>query len=205
MQEAVARRTQRWGGKLFLMPPLYISGGDPHHGGCLDYCVYCPWQNENVPARQIRRLTTDEVVEQICYLIGIGYGDIELVAATDPELLKAEKAAKFVRVARAAGAQDIDINFFPLWLTEDYRQLTAAGCSFAIVWQEIYLPDVYRQMHPRGLKANMQYRLNAHNRALQVVSRQLVWPFLAVWGIGDTRHWPPSLTRSISVGSTTLT
>ncbi len=167
VEEAVTRRTKKWGDKLFLMPPLYISDGDSKRGGCLDHCIYCSWRNGNVPAGQIRRLTVEEARAEALHLISLGYGDVELVAATDPELLRAEKAAEFVRVAKEVGAKNIGINFFPFRRASDYRRLATAGCTFAIVWQETYLLDVYRQMHPRGPKANFTCRLDAHDRACQ--------------------------------------
>lgn len=165
--EATRRRNQAWQEKLFLMPPLYISDGDPKREGCLDYCVYCPWRHGNVPADKLTRMNPDEVRREATHLLQLGYGDIELVAATDSELLKGQNAARMVAATREAGAQNVGINFFPLRRVDDYRALTDAGCTFAIVWQETYLADTYKKMHPRGPKANMQYRLEAHDRALQ--------------------------------------
>lgn len=161
------RRESVWKKRLFLMPPLYISDGDPNREGCLDYCVYCPWRHGNVPIDKLTRMNPDEVRREATHLLQLGYGDIELVAATDPELLKGQNAARMVAATREAGAQNVGINFFPLKRVDDYRALADAGCTFAIVWQETYLADTYEKVHPRGPKANMQYRLEAHDRALQ--------------------------------------
>ncbi len=185
IEEAVARRTKKWGGRLFLMPPLYISGGDPKRGGCLDHCVYCPWRNRNVPTEQVRRLTVEETRAEAQHLLSLGYGDIELVAATDSELLKAERAAQFVQAVNDAGTKNVGINFFPLQEAKDYRQLEAAGCTFAIVWQETYLPEVYREKHPCGPKSNFEYRLDAHDRALQGGIKTVGLAFLG--GLADWR------------------
>lgn len=165
--EGVRRRGEIWQNRLFLMPPLYISDGDPNRGGCLDYCVYCPWRHGNVPADKLTRMNPNEVRKEATHLLQLGYGDIELVAATDPELLKSKNAAKMIAATREAGADNVGINFFPLKRVEDYRALADAGCTFAIVWQETYFADTYKKVHPRGPKANMQYRLEAHDRALQ--------------------------------------
>lgn len=164
---ASRRREQIWQKHLFLMPPLYVSDGDPNFGGCLDHCVYCPWRHGNVPEEQLVRLCPEEVRDEVAYLVGLGYGDVELVAATDPELLDARNAARVVTAAHAAGARNVGVNFFPLRHVDDYRSLAAAGCTFSIVWQETYNQDTYRRQHPRGPKANMRFRLDAHDRALQ--------------------------------------
>jgi 2-iminoacetate synthase len=160
-------RRRQWNGEVFLMPPLYISNGDAAHGGCLDHCVYCPWRNGNIANNKLMRLAPEEVLSESTYLLQRGYGDIELVAATDPKLLKAGSAAEYITAAKNAGARNVGINFFPLRRIEDYRILAAARCAFAIVWQETYVEEVYHALHPRGPKANFQYRLDAHDWALQ--------------------------------------
>lgn len=182
---AVRHRERIWQNRLFLMPPLYVSDGDPTRGGCLDHCVYCPWRHGNVPEGQLVRLCPQEVRDEAVYLVGLGYGDVELVAATDPELIDARNAARVVAAARAAGARNVGINFFPLGRTDDYRLLAAAGCTFSIVWQETYDQDTYRRQHPRGPKANMRYRLDAHDRALLAGIRTVGVAFLG--GLADWR------------------
>jgi 2-iminoacetate synthase len=166
VDEAVKRREQTWNNKLFLMPPLYISNGDPERGGCLDKCVYCPWHNGNVPKNELKQMTIEEVSDQTQLLLSKGYGDIELVSATEYQLLFGANAAKFVDASKSAGAKNVGVNFFPLPHSSDYRLLKDAGASFAIVWQETYDPEVYQSMHPSGPKSRINYRLNAHDRAL---------------------------------------
>ncbi len=165
--EAIRRRDEMWQKRLFLMPPLYVSNGDPKRGGCLDCCLYCPWRHGNVPSDKLARMDSEDVRQEAAYLLGLGYGDIELVAATDPELLNVSNAARVVAVTREAGAQNVGINFFPLKRNDDYRALADTGCTFAIVWQETYVARVYKAMHLSGPKADIQYRLDAHDRALQ--------------------------------------
>lgn len=175
-----------WNHKLFLMPPLYISNGDRGKGGCLDRCLYCPWHNGNVPREHIIRLSGDEVREETKLLLNIGYGDIELVAATDPILFNGKKAGDYVRAAKKAGAKNVGVNFFPLKSASDYSELAVAGCTFAIVWQETYLADVYRKIHPSGPKSNMNYRLDAHDRALRGGIKTVGVAFLG--GLADWRY-----------------
>jgi 2-iminoacetate synthase len=163
---AVARREARWGRTLVLTPPLYISDGDPLRGGCQDACSYCPWANGNVPTELLLRLTPEEISAEAAVLLGFGYEIVELVAATDPLLLQGEHAARAVQAVRDAGAAEVGVNFFPLPEVDDYRLLGGAGCGFTIVWQETYVPEVYKRIH-RGPKADMRNRLDAHDRSLQ--------------------------------------
>lgn len=183
---AARRRAVVWNHQLFLMPPLYISDGDPEAGGCKDECVYCPWRRYNVPDEDLRRLSFDEIVVETQLLLGRGYGDIELVAATDPMLLKDDGAARAVEAAKQGGARNVGINFFPLGKVSQYAEVFAAGGTFAIVWQETYDPDVYAKVHGRGPKSNMTFRLDAHDRALQGGMRTAGVAFLG--GLADWRY-----------------
>jgi len=167
IEAAAEQRKKLWQQQLFLMPPLYISAGDPKSHGCLDHCTYCFWRNGNVPEEQLARLSPEEVQVEARHLVSMGYGDIELVAATDGNLLDPQRAAEMVAAARQGGAQNIGINFFPMRTVDDYRVLVDAGCTYAIVWQETYLAKKYDEVHPRGPKSQMNYRLDAHDRALQ--------------------------------------
>lgn len=191
--ESVRRRRIRWQNRLFLMPPLYTSGGDPKHGGCLDHCRYCPWRHGNVPQEQILRLGASEIEAETKNLVQRGYGDIELVAATDPLLRNAGNCAEQIRAAREGGATNIGVNFFPLASTSDYEMLANSGCTFAIVWQELYRPDMYERMHPQGPKKDMKYRLDAHDRALQGGIKTVGVAFLGC--LDDT--WPEALSTIV--------
>lgn len=185
INEAVHRRRERWRDTLFLMPPLYVSNGDQKRG-CLDHCVYCPWRRGNVPVEQLVRMCPDEVSRETTHLLSLGYSDVELVAATDPKLLAIQNATRMVAAAREAGAQNVGINFFPLKRVDDYCVLADAGCTFAIVWQETYLYEIYTKIHPRGPKADVRYRLNAHDRALQGGIKTVGVAFLG--GLADWRY-----------------
>jgi len=115
----------------------------------------------------IRHLTPEEVRDEAEAFLSIGYGDIELVAATDKRLLRAENAVQYIIAAREAGAENIGINFFPYGSSSDYRLFSQNGCTFNIVWQETYNPVIYKAMHAGGPKANMKRRLDAHDYAAQ--------------------------------------
>ncbi|KKR22049.1 MAG: hypothetical protein UT48_C0001G0062 [Parcubacteria group bacterium GW2011_GWE2_39_37] len=186
IEKAVKVRSSIWHNSLFIMPPLYISNGDKKRGGCLDHCLYCPWHNGNVPQEQIIRLSAGAVRDEVKLLLDMGYGDIELVSATDPVLFSGMRAVNYVAAAKNAGAKNVGINFFPFKSAADYSELASAGCTFSIVWQETYLANIYRKMHPCGPKLNMGYRLDAHDRALRGGIKTVGVAFLG--GLADWRY-----------------
>lgn len=185
-EKATQVRRKKWGNQLFLMPPLYISDGDPEKGGCLDHCRYCLWRHGNVPKAKLKRLSVSETATEARILLGMGYQDIEIVSATDPILLDAKKASEYIRSVKKVGTNNIGINFFPLKTSDDYQQLAEAGCTFSIVWQETYFPKTYRIMHPKGPKSNMTYRLDAQDRALQGGIKNVGLAFLG--GLTDWKY-----------------
>ena len=161
--EAISRATnarrKNWQNQLFLMPPYYISDD------CADSCLYCPYQKGLVPTEFLSTLNPQEVQIGVKDLLAKGYEDVELVSATNPKLLKGEIASEYVQAAKDAGVNHLGINFMPGSNEEYYRKVADAGTDYVIVWQETYNREVYTRMHPRGPKANMKYRLDAHDRA----------------------------------------
>ena len=163
---AAVRRHVQWDDRLFLMPPLYISNGKVQTKGCADQCTYCGWRKGALDLSEIHALSEEEIEKNVRVLMSWGYEDVELVAATDIDLLNPENVAKAVRAAKHAGARHVGINLLPLETPEDYAQIAEAGVTFAIVWQETYHALTYEAYHGRGPKHNMRKRLNAHDRAL---------------------------------------
>ncbi len=160
IEKATQSRRQNWQDQLFLMPPFYISND------CMDQCLYCDYRKGQPPTASLLTLEPEEVRARTKDLIKQGYSDIELVAATEKRFLKGEIAAEYITATRDAGASHIGINFMPGPTEEYYQKIAEAGCSFVIVWQETYNPEVYTRMHPEGSpKHSMKYRLNAHDRA----------------------------------------
>lgn len=193
--EAADRREKRWNRLQIVMPPLYISDGDVRAGRCIGGCIYCPFDSRD---RRVARMTPAEVDEEVKILLDMGHHDIELVAAVDSDLLRAEICAEFISASKHAGATHVGINFFPLRAREDYEIMVSAGLDFTVVWQETYDRKVYALVHPRGLKADMSYRLDAHDRAiaggLQTVGVGFLgginadWRFDALAAIWHAKH-----------------
>ncbi len=181
--EAVRRRIKRWDKRLFLMPPLYISNGDLRKGRCLGDCSYCAWGKGG---HHIARMEPNEVELEALNLIERGYGDIELVAATDSMFFNSSICAEYVAAVKRGGVLNVGLNFFPFGKVEDYEVIARSGVTFSVVWQETYDREVYRSVHPLGAaKFNYEYRLDAHDRALLGGVKSVGVAFLG--GLSDWR------------------
>jgi len=163
---AAVRRHMQWQDRLFLMPPLYISNGKVQTKGCADQCTYCGWRKGALDLKEIHALTEKEIEKNVEVLLSWGYEDVELVAATDIDLLDPRNVARAVCAAKKAGARQVGINILPFEEPAHYSQVAEAGVTFAIVWQETYHAPTYEAHHGRGPKHNMRKRLDAHDRAL---------------------------------------
>ncbi len=160
IEKAIQVRRKNWQDQLFLMSPFYISND------CMDQCLYCPFGKNLPPSDLLSTLEPEQVQAGTRELLKQGYNDVELVAATNKKLLNGDIAAEYISATKEAGLRHIGINFMPGPTEDYYRKIADAGCSFAIVWQETYNPEIYPKMHPKGSpKHSLKYRLNAHDRA----------------------------------------
>ncbi|HET6794261.1 MAG TPA: hypothetical protein VFH45_07465, partial [Acidimicrobiales bacterium] len=60
-----------------------------------------------------------------------------------------------------------------VWDTDTYRRLAAAGGDGVVVYQEVYDPDTYAQVHLKGKKRNYAWRLAAPDRAAEAGMRRI--------------------------------
>lgn len=162
IETAVKKREGLWKNRLFLVPPLYVTDR------CINDCLYCPWRKSN--STQRRTLSIGELKKEIDFLVNQGYRAIELVGASDPTFT-AEKIAKYINTTKKeldkTGGGEVGLNFESA-LEEDYKNFVKAGLHFMVLWQETYHPETYKKLHPANTKkADMDYRLDAFDRAIQ--------------------------------------
>lgn len=173
IKTASEKREKQWHNKLFLVPPLYVTDR------CVNDCLYCPWRRSNVTQR--RSLTEEQLSEEIDYLIKQGYRTIELVGASDPTFTS-EKTAKFISITKQklneVGGGEVGLNFESA-KEEVYKLYVESGLHFMVLWQETYHPETYKNLHPANTqKANMDYRLDAFDRAIQAGLKRVSIAFL---------------------------
>jgi len=141
--------------RMLLYAPLYLSSH------CVNYCVYCGFRYPNQIQR--RHLELDEAIEQAEILIARGFRHVLLVAGDFPALTTADYFAEIVAALHQRGIE-VAVEIAPQ-STAGYARLADAGASGVTLYQETYDRQLYALYHPRGSKADYDWRLEGLDRA----------------------------------------
>jgi 2-iminoacetate synthase len=166
--EAIATRSasltrRRFGRTMQLYAPLYLSNE------CVNRCTYCGFSNELDIARMT--LSPDQVVAEADWLRSEGFRHLLLVAGEVPRLLDVRYLEAVVeRLGDRFDSIAIETGTFD---EQDYRRLVRAGVDGLTLYQETYVPDVYRRVHRAGPKASYDRRLLAIEAAGRAGFRSL--------------------------------
>lgn len=158
--EPMAQMSQRYtyarfGKTMSLFIPLYLTNS------CINSCLYCGFHAENhIP----RTILTPEQIEAECRAIKAlaPFENILLVTGENPYRAGVEYIAEAVRIAKRY-FDNVKIEVMPLD-TPDYKSLKGSGLNGVICFQETYNRSRYNIYHPRGMKANFDWRVNAPDR-----------------------------------------
>ena len=158
--EPMAQMSQRYtyarfGKTMSLFIPLYLTNS------CINSCLYCGFHAENhIP----RTILTAEQIEAECRAIKAlaPFENILLVTGENPYRAGVEYIAEAVRIAKRY-FDNVKIEVMPLD-TPDYKSLKDSGLNGVICFQETYNRSRYNIYHPRGMKANFDWRVNAPDR-----------------------------------------
>lgn len=158
--EPMAQMSQRYtyarfGKTMSLFIPLYLTNS------CINSCLYCGFHAENhIP----RTILTAEQIEAECRAIKAlaPFENILLVTGENPYRAGVEYIAEAVRIAKRY-FDNVKIEVMPLD-TPDYKSLKGSGFNGVICFQETYNRSRYNIYHPRGMKANFDWRVNAPDR-----------------------------------------
>jgi 2-iminoacetate synthase len=163
---ATARRVKEdiYGRRLVLFAPLYIS----NH--CCNECQYCAFRSSNTQLRR-RILGQDEIAQETRAIIRQGHKRILLVAgesgADDGFGYLLDAIATVYGVKEDNGEiRRLNVNIAPLPL-EKFKRLKQAGIGTYQLFQETYHRKTYGAVHPRGPKADYDWRITAMDRAMQ--------------------------------------
>lgn len=153
-----------YGNRIVLFAPLYVSNY------CSNNCLYCGFRyaNKNIDRR---KLTVEEVVEEAKKIIATGHKRLLLVAGEDAQQCNMDYIEKIINKIYEeklfnGEIRRININVAPMSV-EEFRRLASFGIGTYQSFQETYHPGIYKEMHPSGLKANYQWRLETMDRALE--------------------------------------
>lgn len=152
-----------YGKRLVLFAPLYLSDY------CVNNCVYCGFRCANKYKR--KKLTMDEIREEIIALEELGHKRVMLDMGEDPERTPIEyvlEAMKTIYDTKKDNGSIRRINVqIAATTTKEYRMLKEAGIGTYILFQETYHRDTYAKMHPSGPKANYDWHTTAMDRAMK--------------------------------------
>lgn len=152
-----------YGNRIVMFAPLYLSDY------CVNQCRYCAFHHANVMER--KKLTQEEIVEQVRVLEKMGHKRLALETGEDPVnntmdyLLESIKTIYSIKFDNGV-IRRVNVNIAATTV-ENYKKLKEAGIGTYILFQETYHLPTYEYMHPKGPKANYEYHTTAHDRAMQ--------------------------------------
>lgn len=152
-----------YGNRIVMFAPLYISDY------CVNKCSYCGFRCDNKFER--KKLTLDEIKEEVRILEEMGHKRIALEAGEDP--LKCDinyviDAIKTIYSMKTKNGEIRRVNVNIASTTvENYKKLKDIGIGTYILFQETYHKDTYEKVHISGPKKDFDYHLTAFDRANQ--------------------------------------
>ncbi|MCJ7689582.1 MAG: [FeFe] hydrogenase H-cluster radical SAM maturase HydG, partial [Clostridiaceae bacterium] len=153
-----------YGKRIVLFAPLYVSSY------CVNGCTYCGYKCSNNSFTR-KKLTMDEIEQEIRVLEGMGHKRIVIEAGEDLtncsldyliECLNKIYSVKFDN----GSIRRININIAATTV-ENYKRLKDADIGTYVLFQESYNREIYEKYHPKGPKHNYNYHTTAMDRAMQ--------------------------------------
>jgi 2-iminoacetate synthase len=146
-----------------MFAPLYVSDY------CVNRCKYCGYHKDNDFPR--RRLTMDEIREEVKILEGMGHKRLALEAGEDPKNCSIDYIMECIRTIydmkfEHGEIRRVNVNIAATTV-ENYHRLHEVGIGTYILFQETYHCPTYEKVHLSGPKKNYEYHLTAFDRAMQ--------------------------------------
>lgn len=152
-----------YGKRIVLFAPLYVSDY------CVNNCVYCGYHTCNSFKR--RRLTQEEVAEEIKILEKMGHKRLALELGEDPVNAPIEYVVETLKTIYKTQKDNgeirrVNVNIAATTV-EEYKILKEANIGTYILFQETYNKPNYEKMHPNCIKGDYEYHLTAFDRAME--------------------------------------
>ena len=172
---------ERFGRTVSMFVPLYLTNS------CTNSCVYCGFHASNPMKRTI--LTEAEIVDEYKAIKRLApFENLLLVTGENPAKAGVPYIARALDLAKPYFS-NLKIEVMPL-KTEEYEELTHHGLNGVICFQETYNRAHYNDYHPRGMKADFEWRLNGFDRMGQAGVHSIGMGVL----IGLEREWRTDIT-----------
>ena len=172
---------ERFGNTMQIFIPLYITNS------CTNSCVYCGFHVSNPMKRTI--LTEEEMVNEYKAIKQLGpFENLLIVTGENPVKAGVPYLARALDLARPYFS-NLKIEVMPLSV-EEYEELTHHGMNGVICFQETYHKANYNIYHPRGMKANFEWRVNGFDRMGQAGVHSIGMGVL----VGLEKEWRTDIT-----------
>lgn len=146
---------ERFGKTVSMFIPLYLTNS------CANGCVYCGFHASNPMPRTI--LTFDQMEDEYRAIKATGpFESLLLVTGENPVKAGVPYLAEALDRAKKY-FDDLKIEVMPL-AAEEYEILKHHGLNGVICFQETYHRERYNLYHPRGKKADFEWRVNGFDR-----------------------------------------
>ena len=151
-----------YGKRVVVFAPLYVSDY------CVNNCVYCGYKRDNQFGR--RRLTMDEVAQEVKILEQMGHKRLALELGEDPVNAPIDYVLECLDTIYKTQNNNgeirrVNVNIAATTV-ENYKLLHERGIGTYILFQETYHKPTYDKMHPKSLKGDYNYHLTAFDRAM---------------------------------------
>lgn len=178
--EQMARRASRithqyFGRTIGMYAPMYIADY------CTNYCTYCGF-NASVDFKRTK-LSFSEIEREAEVIAATGIRHILVLTGEAPAKTPMSYLVGAVEILKKYFSS-IALEIFPMD-EEDYRTLNLAGADSLTVYQEVYDREVYSEVHPRGRKADYDYRLLTPERGARAGFRAI--NIGTLFGLGDPK------------------
>lgn len=152
-----------YGDRIVVFAPLYVSDY------CVNNCTYCGYRRDNKFER--RKLTREEIQEEVKLLEKMGHKRLALEVGEDPvncpiEYVTDAIDAIYTTDTGTGAIRRVNVNVAATTV-ENYKKLKDANIGTYILFQETYHKPTYEAVHPKSLKGDYEYHLNAFTRAMK--------------------------------------
>lgn len=153
-----------YGTRIVLFAPLYISSH------CVNNCLYCGYRHDNKEQLR-RRLSMDEIKEEVEILESLGHKRLAIEAGEDPVncdinyVVDAIKAVYSVKDGNGS-IRRANVNIAATTI-EEYKKLKDVGIGTYILFQETYHRPTYDALHPNSIKNDYNWHTTAMDRAMK--------------------------------------
>ncbi|MBU0971544.1 MAG: 2-iminoacetate synthase ThiH [Proteobacteria bacterium] len=172
-QKAQQITRQYFGRTIGLYAPLYISDF------CSNHCTYCGFNTSTGFKRT--QLSLEEIEREAAAIFAMGIRHLLVLTGEAPDKTPLSYLTAAVKILKKY-FPSIGLEMFPM--DEDaYGALTAAGADSLTVYQEVYDRKIYEEVHPRGRKADYEYRLLTPERGARAGFRAV--NIGTLFGLGD--------------------